>query len=106
MLWMLVGDDEDKYVYITLGKRASTMMDRRKVYCGDYKFKSYVLVVVEQLFAFNEFDKFLVFDFKKGMGGNEKKSALVVVVCLRRRGVLVDVFVAIAVRSVSLLIGI
>ena len=38
--------------------------------------------------------------------GNEKKSGLVVVVCLRRRGVLVDVFVAIAVRSVSLLIGI
>ena len=69
MLWMLVGEDEDKYVYMTLGKRASTMMDRRKVYCGDYKFKSYVLVVVEHLFVFNEFDKFLVFDFKKGMGG-------------------------------------
>ena len=57
MLWVFVGEDEDECVDMNLGKIASMMMDRCEVRWGDCKLNSYVLFVVEELFALNEFDK-------------------------------------------------
>ena len=89
---MVAGDDGDQYVCMNLGKTASTIMERRKAYWGDYTLNRCLLSM-----RWIDFWSTTL----RNICGQLKRSVLVVLVCVTRCGVLEIMFLSLLPFGVS-----